>query len=124
MTKPGGPTEWTAANVPLPPSLWELYVRRKGGKGLATSPKYAAWQDAAGWALKALRPPTFDGPYSLEIVLPQAVKLDADNAVKPFVDLLVSLKITPDDKHMSQVVCRRSATRPLDIGCMIIVRAA
>jgi Holliday junction resolvase RusA-like endonuclease len=117
------PTEWTAASVPLPPSV-NASFRNVADLGRTRTAAYNRWRDNAGWLVKSMKPPTFDGPFSVEIVAPQAMRLDIDNIIKPLVDLLVWIGVTPDDKHMSEVVCRRSATRPLDIGCMIIVRAA
>ena len=53
--------------------------------------------------------PKFRGPYTLTLTLPLTMKGDVDNRLKPVLDLFVTLKITPDDRHCSEVRVRRSA---------------
>lgn len=114
------PTEWTAASVPLPPSVNRLYY--KSSKAMTT--EYRNWRKAFSWLLFQQKAPKFEGPFKVEVVLPAKMRGDADNRLKGILDGLVENRVTPDDKHCVEATARKSATRPLDIGCMIIVRAA
>lgn len=83
--------------LPLPPSIWQLYVR--AGKGKAISPKYKAWQKEAGWALIEQKPKPVVGDFDLWLYVewPDNRKRDLDNSIKGVLDLLVSHELVEDD---------------------------
>jgi Holliday junction resolvase RusA-like endonuclease len=83
-------------SLPLPPSVNNLFVNRKDGKGRFTSPRYAAWKKAAGLELLVQRPGRVWGNYEVNITFPKT-RADGDNLVKPILDLLVTHQITDDD---------------------------
>lgn len=110
-------------NLPWPPSVNNLYIN--AGRKRVRSPRYRKWQDEAGWALKAARPPAFDGPVSVTIELcpPDNRRLDADNRNKPILDLLVSHGVIKDDdsRHVRSVTARFVKDRVH--SCTVIVEA-
>jgi Holliday junction resolvase RusA-like endonuclease len=83
-------------SLPLPPSVNNLFVNRRDGKGRYTSPRYKAWQTEAGWEINRQKPGRVWGDYELHIVLPK-MRGDADNRLKPLLDLLVKHEVTDDD---------------------------
>lgn len=88
--------------LPVPPSLNACYGNRNGGgRGRFPMPAYKAWQKAAGWGLHLAKPRPVTGPYTLSLALPANMRGDVDNRVKPTADLLVKMRVTPDDKYMS-----------------------
>lgn len=95
--------------LPLPPSSNNLFVNAR--KGRKRSDDYKAWRDEAGWLAKlATRHPSpagVSGPYALAITVPHTMKGDVSNRVKAVEDLLVSLRITPDDQHAHRVTVQR-----------------
>jgi Holliday junction resolvase RusA-like endonuclease len=48
------------------------------------------------------------GPYQLEILLPQACRLDIDNPIKAVIDYLVLREFTPDDSQLEGYSVRRA----------------
>lgn len=96
--------------LPLPPSTNGLYANAPG-KGRVKSQPYREWLDEAGWLAKlATRPPSpagVSGPYALAITVPHTMRGDVSNRVKAVEDLLVSLRITPDDRNAQRVTVQR-----------------
>jgi Holliday junction resolvase RusA-like endonuclease len=93
----------------MPPSANNLFATGKGGRRF-TSKRYQQWKGLAGWELQAQRPAPARRPVEIIIGLPapsQAVckrrkgtstrRRDADNYIKPLVDLLVRHDVLPDD---------------------------
>lgn len=104
-----------AATITLssaPPSLNQAF-RNAPGKGRILTAKYAAWAKAAGWEVQAQMVgrsrPVVSGAYGLVIeVGHHASRADLDNLIKPVSDLLVGLKITPDDSWATEFSIRRA----------------
>lgn len=91
--------------LPYPPSTNELYAN-VAGRGRIKSARYRTWRYAAGWELLSQRPDKITGAYELSIALNRARSGDLDNRVKAVSDLLVELRITPDDKQMEALSVR------------------
>lgn len=89
-------------NLPLPPSVNALHA----GTGAAKHRQkhYREWLRDAGWEIMSARPkmPIKALPprclYRIRARWPQYDSADADNRLKALVDLLVGLRVTPDDK--------------------------
>lgn len=88
-------------SIPVPPSVNAMYANSRNGRGRGRykTASYKQWIDEAGWEIKAQNPAPVTGKYRLRISLPP-IRGDADNRVKAVADLLVSLRLTPDDRHM------------------------
>jgi hypothetical protein len=122
--------------LPLPVSVNKLRTVREaksavGSKGIGiitSSPAYRAWQKAAGeellvqrarWAVKAL---PFNQRFVCRIRLPMDMPGDIDNRAKAIIDLLVQMRITPDDKMLYQLQVGRSDQVAPD-KCLVTVRS-
>lgn len=83
--------------LPYPPSTNRLWVRAK--KGMRRSDEYMAWLTEAGWLVKAQRPGTISGPYTMSILAarPDRRRRDLDNTLKSVGDFLQHLGIIEDD---------------------------
>ncbi len=83
--------------LPLPPSVWQLYVG--AGKRKTISPKYKAWQKEAGWMLVEQKPKPVKGDFDLWLYVewPDKRRRDLDNSIKGVLDLLVSHQLVEDD---------------------------
>lgn len=90
-------------DLPISPSTNRLH--RGAGRNKHRTPEYDAWRAAAGWEIAAARP-------SMAIkALPAGCRWrsrirvaeeevgDVDNRIKAALDLLVGMKITPDDRR-------------------------
>lgn len=95
-------------SLPVPPSVNSLYGnsphgrRANAGRGRFKTRRYKSWIDEAGWELLRQRPSPLIGPYAVRISLPK-IRGDADNRIKPVLDLLVAHKLTADDRHCQMV---------------------
>lgn len=110
--------------LPLPPSLNACY-RNVPGKGRVKTGALKHWQsDAHGYYLIAKNniTPVAD-PYKLTIHIPQNMRGDGDNRIKAVSDLLVSLKLTLDDRHCQEFRVVRSPDMR-EHFCLIEVEAA
>ncbi len=83
--------------IPIPPSVNDLYGVGKGGRRFLKR-HVKAWRDEAGWMILDQKPVPVIGRYRLLLSVPKTRK-DADNMLKPTLDLLVALWLTPDDRH-------------------------
>lgn len=111
-------------DLPLPPSLNACY-RNLPGKGRVKTGALKNWsKDAQGYfalAKKHIEPVT--SAYKLTINIPQNMRGDGDNRIKPIADLLATLKLTPDDRHCQEFrVVRSPDVR--EHFCLIEVEAA
>lgn len=82
----------------LPPSVNNLYFNTK--KGRAKTDEYKKWSSAEEWNARAqfYRFHTFTTPVRIVVRLGEPKhRRDLDNIWKPIADLLVKLKIIPDD---------------------------
>lgn len=90
--------------LPLPPSVNQCWANRRGaGRGRYRTRVYEDWRQQASLMVLLGRAPKVTGPYKLTIGLPAAMRGDVDNRIKPISDLLVDLRITPDDRHCQGV---------------------
>lgn len=105
-----------ALTLSLPPSTNRLH----GGVDRVRyrKPGYDRWLATAGWEIAAQRPALpvkalADGRWwRSRIRLPLADAADADNRVKALHDLLVSMRVVPDDKWLHGFNCGRSDLCP------------
>ena len=97
--------------LPIPPSVNAMFLNRRAGRpgrGRVKSSTYQHWIIEAGWEAKLASLPKFGGAYALTLSLPQGMRGDVDNRLKPVLDLFVDLQITADDKHCSEARVRRA----------------
>lgn len=87
-----------AVVVPLPPSVWRMYSRNRGG-GQRLSDEARAWFDAAVPIMRRLRRPKAL-PVKLHFVIQEWMRAsrDGDNLVKLLRDAAVRAGVVPDDK--------------------------
>ena len=111
-----------SVEITIPPSLNNAYANVPG-RGRVPTAQHKAWKLAAGWELLAAKPPKFCGPYRLTIQVPAGMRGDVSNRIKLAEDLLVSLRITPDDKNAVSVLAERVAGIPAG-RCIIDLRSA
>jgi len=88
---------WFTVTIPVPPSVNHLHASAKGGRRYKTR-LYRAWERDAAWEIRTQHPGHVIGKYALTLILPK-IRGDIDNRLKPVLDLLHRLGITPDDRH-------------------------
>ena len=88
--------ETVELTLPFPPSTNALF-RNVPGKGRVRSAVYKAWAIEAGYVVNRARP--IKGPVAVSVRLapPNKRKRDADNSLKPILDLLVKHGIIEAD---------------------------
>lgn len=69
------------------------------------SKAYREWVEAAGAELEAQQPYCVPGSYGVRIALCKGCRLDADNAAKPFIDLIRNHNVVDGDgpKHLRKL---------------------
>ena len=108
--------------LPLPPSVNAAYVNVVG-RGRVSSKALTNWKKDAGWRLQSQPRAQFAGPFRVAIYIPENMPGDADNRVKPCLDLLVSHRVTPDDRFARSVLVERCEA--VSHGeCLIVVESA
>lgn len=124
----GGVRQPVVVDLPMPPSVNEIWKAGRGGQ-LYRSPKYSAWLKEAGWEIKRQRPGKVEGPYTADIILRPKTnrRRDAHNFPKGILDLLKDHAVTDDDS-LIPYPCPRWWTAEdehIEPGwCRVIVRAA
>jgi crossover junction endodeoxyribonuclease RusA len=116
---PPDPFKQVVVELPPPPSSNNLFLSR--GRRRVRTPRYRAWQEAAGWQLLVQRPGRITGPWQADITLPSGVRGDIDNRVKAILDLLVAHRIVADDKFCQRVSIEKTDETE---SVLITVRAA
>jgi crossover junction endodeoxyribonuclease RusA len=112
-------------DLPVPPSLNNAYINVRG-RGRVPSKAHTQWKRDAGWIIAAGKTRGLGwivGPYTLTIFLPSSMRGDVSNRIKLAEDLLVDMRVTPDDRLAVGVRAERSA----DIApgrCCVIVETA
>lgn len=88
----------------VPPSTNSLFFNVKG-RGRVKSTKYRAWIKGELLALIAQRAKPVTERAAVSITIPKATRGDADNRIKPTMDLLVRAGILTDDsgKHVGSI---------------------
>lgn len=115
-------------NLPMPPSVNELYANRKPvvkGFGRRRTEKYERWRTEAGWSLKLQKPKPVLGAVSIHIDLEDSDGriTDADGRLKAPIDLLVAHRVIEGDSK--KFVRRVSAEWRKDIkGARVVVTPA
>lgn len=105
----------------VPPSLHQLYARGKGRT--YKKPEYITWQKQSQAEILLQGKPKFTEPVDIEIRIPrEAVRAssDADNRQKAVCDLLVLMKIIPDDKSTHVRSCKAEFCADIDQTEIII----
>jgi crossover junction endodeoxyribonuclease RusA len=97
-----------------PPTANNLFLTRDRRR--VRTPRYRAWQEAAGWELLVQRQGCVGGPWEAHIVLPNRLRGDTDNYAKPILDLLVEHRVVDDDRH-----CRRLTIEKTGASDSVIV---
>lgn len=92
--------------LPVPPSANNAYFNLPRG-GRAPSTELRSWRKEALAMVMLARPEPIAGPYAVTICLPDKLRGDIDNRIKPTLDLLVSAGVTGDDKWLRSVTARR-----------------
>jgi len=82
-------------NLPLPPSVNQLYFNRKGGR--AKTKLYEDWITVARDALRKQKAIPIFGQVSIEYVISEKSRCDLGNHEKALTDLLVTHGILEDD---------------------------
>lgn len=121
MTLPT-PGNEVRVSLPFPPTTNHLFVNVKG-RGRFRSPTYRAWAIEAGYALNRCQ--SIKGPVHVSVALraPDKRKRDADNSLKPVLDLLVKHSIIEADDWS---IVRSVKAEWVESGdpCSVTVRAA
>ena len=114
----------TEFRLPFPPSVNEMYVTNKSGRGRGRYPsdEYKAWKDHAAWELNAQKAKTFHGRAIVHIDLDDTRQGDCDNRAKAVLDILVTTKVLTGDskKHVKRV----SIGWEKITGCRVALEAA
>ena len=82
--------------LPFPPSVNSMF-RNVNGRGRVKSAEYKAWLVEAGVMLKQQKPRPPNGRVRITVDLDDKRRGDADNRIKPIIDLLVAHGVIPDD---------------------------
>ena len=107
--------------VGKPFSTNAMYRSFSRGKGLTTikSKAYREWEFATICDIKRQNPARVFGRYELEIVLPAANRIDADNTAKSFLDCLRKCGVVVDDSP--KYLRRLTVTHGADTDTKIII---
>lgn len=101
--------------IPLdPPSLNNIYINVRG-RGRVKSRAYRRWRDSTVFVLRALHLPVFDARVAVEIVLPRAIRGDADNRTKACLDALQAAGIVTNDRLCDPIHIGRGDVRETTI---------
>lgn len=111
----------TSITLPFPPTLNNLFLNVRG-RGRVASKAYKAWQNAAGWELRAQRPQPIKGRYRLTVTLtaPDRRARDADNYIKAPSDLLKAMGVIEDDSLAKSVTAEWSDDPPKKPGHVLL----
>lgn len=83
----------------LPPTVNGMYANVRG-KGRVKTKRYKEWCSSAGWEIKKQAAGKIHSEkYGLIIKVHRRENGDYSNYIKPIEDLLVTLGVTPDDRH-------------------------
>lgn len=96
--------------LPLPPSANRIW--RRAGRRVHLSGSYAAWKRVAGLMIAAAGIAPVAGPYALRLDLPERMRGDIDNRVKPVNDMLVLNGLVADDRLCRRIVIARDHSLP------------
>lgn len=98
--------------IDVPPSTNHLYANAPG-KGRVKSLAYRRWLEAAGWEVKSqVQGRKLDAPWRLSVTAHIRSVRDISNIIKPVEDLVVRLKLAPDDRFCRKVEAIRDESIP------------
>jgi Holliday junction resolvase RusA-like endonuclease len=111
-----------SVEISMPPSLNNAY-RNIPGKGRVKSAEYASWMNDAVTMFTVLVPASkrVPGPVSVSIVMPQKMRGDIDNRVKPILDALVKSGRVDDDRNVTELYVKKLRASDL---VLVTVQAA
>ena len=111
----------TRLELPFPPTLNTCF-QNIPGRGRAVTPRYREWINEALWVLKSQRPVMHETEVSISIglVAPDRRARDADNLIKPVLDLLVKGRVLKDDsnKYVRRVTVQWVPSGP---PCVVLI---
>lgn len=107
-------------SIPVPPSTNKLYGVGRGGRRYLLA-GYRRWRANAGYMINSQKPEPVTGRYKLFLSVPKTRK-DTDNMIKATLDLLVAMKLTPDDRHCAH--CEATVIPELKDFATVSVEAA
>lgn len=103
--------------MPICPSTNNLFINARTGRTRGS--QYKRWAQDAGWAVKLQHPVPVHGLVAVLIEAPLNRRRDVDNALKPTLDLLVSLGIIEDDNRIDDLRIVRTPAGAGD-GMMVV----
>ena len=109
--------------LPLPPSLWDMYQGH--GKGKHLSDTYNNWRNGAGLMLNAQRRGRqgISVPFRVQIAFSRSSSLsDIDNRIKPVLDLLQFVGVVSNDRLCESVEAKWASDLPA--ACVVIIQQA
>lgn len=94
-----------------PISVNAMYRAFASGKRITSikSKQYRDFIEAAGFELAAQKPPCVKGAYGVKIVLQKGCRLDIDNSVKAWLDLLALYGVTENDRNCQDLHVKRGS---------------
>ena len=95
----------TVFTVPTPPSVNALY-RNVPGRGRVKTSRYKTWINAAGWDVRAQKPPPVPDSVAVNYSVPRPKdrrRHDLGNYEKALSDLLVLHEIIEDDSKIVEL---------------------
>ena len=106
--------------LPMPPSVWELY--EGWGKTRRLSRSYKKWQRDAGYFIKAPQEP-ISVPFSISIALMrQNTKVDLDKRAKAILDTMQHYQVIKNDNLCERLTMCWSENLPAP--CVVIIQEA
>ena len=101
----------------VPPSANHMDgpIIQKGGKpGMKRMSKYRNWLKSAGWELNIARPTPLppEATYAILVLANVTRQRDVDNIIKPTLDLLAAMQVTPDDRYCDAAMALRTQDAP------------
>lgn len=87
-----------------PPSANSMYRAVRGS--VIKSKAYRAWFDAVRFEHKPPMDKALSGRYQIHLIAtpPDRRRRDLDNLIKPVLDALTELRLTPDDQHCRKIM--------------------
>lgn len=107
--------------ITVPPSLNNMYENRKGGR--RKSDRYLKWRRVCLNELMAQLAKPYPHRAHFTINLPESVRGDCDNYIKPALDALVAKGVLPDDGK-EYIASVRAVWVPKYLPCTVVLEAA
>jgi Holliday junction resolvase RusA-like endonuclease len=111
-------------DLPVPPSVNNLFMNLRKGKGRARTPQYLNWITTAGWHVQIARQTPIKGPVCVFLETKDNLRRDSDGYWKALLDLLVTHRLIDSDrcatvrehhfKWNKAVECRLTVTKAME----------